>query len=102
MSASWLSRYVDRQREWSARTFGDGRRTLGIANHIRKELLEIEAEPTDLEEWIDVIILAMDGFWRAGGLPDNLARELYRKQSKNFERQWPAHQPEDAAVEHVR
>lgn len=55
-----LSGYLKSQREWSAKTFGIGLRTVGICKHIRKELLEIEAEPYDLDEWIDVMILAMD------------------------------------------
>lgn len=56
------------QRRWSEATFGPGPRTLGITAHIRKELQEIEDDPTDLTEWIDVAILALDGAWRTGGL----------------------------------
>jgi hypothetical protein len=54
------------QREWSEATFGPGVRTLGVTNHIRKELEEIEKDPHDLNEWTDVIILAFDGAWRSG------------------------------------
>jgi hypothetical protein len=94
--------YVERQAEWSNRTFGAGWRTKGIVEHIRKELLEILADPGDLEEWIDVMILAMDGYWRAGGNPLDLMRRLQEKQNKNFARQWPTQMPEDKAVEHIR
>ncbi|WP_231753038.1 dATP/dGTP pyrophosphohydrolase domain-containing protein [Burkholderia sp. TSV86] len=59
--------YLQRQREFSERTFGPGARTAGVCDHIRKELKEIEANPGDLTEWIDVVILALDGAWRAGG-----------------------------------
>jgi hypothetical protein len=97
-----LESYLTRQWEWSARTFGPGRRTLGILQHIGKELKEIEAEPTDLSEWIDVVILAMDGFWRHGGNPADLLPGLLAKQRKNFARQWPMPESEDVAVEHVR
>src|SRR5262245_26420143 len=68
--------HLQRQREWSERTFGPGPRTAGVLDHIRKELREIEAEPTDLREWIDVAILALDGAWRAGFDPDEIIDSL--------------------------
>ncbi len=56
-----LVAHLYRQREFSLRTFGPGPRTAGVIDHIRKELREIEADPLDLEEWIDVVLLAFDG-----------------------------------------
>jgi hypothetical protein len=97
-----LAEYLTHQRRWSERTFGPGMRTIGIGEHIRKELQEIAAEPTDTAEWIDVIILAMDGFWRAGGKPEQLMPMLRSKQRVNFCRKWPAPQPDDKATEHIR
>lgn len=97
-----LQAYVIRQWDWSLRTFGPGKRTLGIVHHIRKELDEIVAEPTDLSEWIDVMILAMDGYWRHGGTPETIMADLRAKQSKNFGRKWPPPQSEDLATEHIR
>ncbi|WP_368735417.1 dATP/dGTP pyrophosphohydrolase domain-containing protein, partial [Metapseudomonas otitidis] len=51
--------HLQRQREFSERTFGPGSRAKGVVDHIRKELKEIEASPGDLSEWIDVVILAL-------------------------------------------
>jgi hypothetical protein len=99
---SELSDYLKRQEEWSTRTFGHAVRTKGICQHIRKELLEIEAAPHDLIEWVDVIILAMDGYWRAGGDPLHLMDLLQMKQDRNFARRWPyPPPPEDQASEHI-
>lgn len=100
--ANDIREYNERQRQWSRQTFGDGKRTLGILAHIRKELAEIKAKPDDLEEWIDVAILALDGYWRHGGEPADLMAHLQAKQDKNFARQWPAPGPEDEPTEHVR
>jgi hypothetical protein len=97
-----LESYLTRQWEWSKSTFGPGRRTLGILEHIGKELKEIEAEPTDLSEWIDVVVLAMDGFWRHGGKLADLMPALLAKQRKNFARKWPKPESEDVAVEHIK
>lgn len=99
-----IETYFARQIDWSRETFGPDERTRGILDHIRKELAEIEAKPHDLSEWIDVVILAMDGFWRHGGTADDLLPALLAKQRKNMARQWPDWRtaPKDRAIEHVR
>lgn len=96
--------HLQRQREFSEHTFGPGARTAGICDHIRKELKEIEANPSDLTEWIDVVILALDGAWRAGGSPQQIIDALVAKQAKNESRIWPDWRtvPSDKAIEHVR
>jgi hypothetical protein len=96
--------HLERQRAWSLATFGPGPRTRGIANHIRKELAEIEAQPDDLFEWVDVLILAFDGAWRAGWEPHQIIAAIKAKQSANERRSWPdwRNLSEDDAIEHVR
>lgn len=85
--------YTARQKEWSAKTFGPGLRTVGVTEHIKKELAEILEAPQDLEEWVDVIILALDGYWRAGGRPRDIMTHLQAKQDINFARAWPSPPP---------
>jgi len=97
-----LEQYVQRQEEWSSRTFGHGPRTLGVTRHIEKEIAEIRENPHDLSEWVDVVILALDGYWRHGGDPREIMKHLTAKQEKNFARQWPTPTSQDDAVEHVR
>lgn len=99
-----LVSYLHRQWAWSRETFGPALRTKGIVQHITKELREIEAEPHDLAEWVDVIILAMDGFWRHGGKPEDLLPAMQAKQDRNFARTWPDWRTmgEDQAIEHDR
>lgn len=97
-----LEGYLNRQREWSKRTFGPGRRVGGITKHIEKELNEIRANPSDLTEWIDVMILAMDGYWRNGGDPRMLFEMLMAKQGVNFKRKYPMPKSEDEPGEHDR
>ena len=102
VSESSLGIYLYDQWAWSERTFGAGKRTLGIISHIRKELEEIVDQPDDLSEWVDVMILAMDGYWRHGGLPQDLMGHLIAKQRKNFARTWPKQTSENEAIEHDR
>lgn len=97
-----IEEYYVKQIEWSKKTFGDGKRTKGLIEHITKELKEIEDKPYDLEEWIDVVVLGMDGFWRHGGRAEDFMMLLQRKQVKNFARKWPEPKSEDEAVEHIR
>ena len=99
-----LVAHLRRQQAFSERTFGPGPRTRGVLDHIAKELAEIAEHPDDLEEWIDVVLLALDGAWRAGYTPEAIAAALTAKQAKNEERVWPDWRtaPPGQAIEHVR
>ena len=99
-----LRSHLVHQREWSEQTFGPGERAKGVVEHIRKELREIEENPSDLEEWIDVVILALDGAWRSGATPDEIIGTLVGKQAKNEKREWPDWRTftEGQAIEHVK
>lgn len=96
--------HLRRQREWSRATFGPGRRTKGVIDHIRKELVEIEDDPDDWTEWIDVVILALDGAWRHGAEPRQILDAIVAKQAKNEARVWPDWRTlsDDVAIEHDR
>lgn len=97
------AQHLREQREWSRRTFGPGARTLGVLDHIRKELAEIEADPEDLYEWVDVLILAFDGAWRAGWEPQEIIDAIKEKQARNERRQWPDWRTAspNQAIEHI-
>ena len=99
-----LLTHLMRQIQWSTETFGPGDRAKGVVDHIRKELEEIEADPADLAEWIDVVILALDGAWRAGHTPDQIIEQLLAKQTKNERREWPDWREADPhkAIEHIK
>lgn len=96
--------HLIRQREFSERTFGPGTRTAMVLDHISRELTEIQRRPLDLEEWIDVIILAFDGAWRAGYRPQEIIDAVLDKQTRNEQRRWPDWRtaPADRAIEHDR
>lgn len=96
--------HLARQAEFSERVFGPGKRSKGVIAHIRKELTEVEQAPDDIEEWIDVVILALDGAWRAGHSPDQIIAALVAKHDKNEARTWPDWRlvGEDQAIEHDR
>lgn len=102
-----LEAYIGRQIRWSEKTFGPGEadeRAAGIVDHIRKECEEVLAEPFDIEEWCDIIILALDGAWRAGHAPFEIALALQEKQDKNMSRKWPDWRKAEPgkAIEHIR
>ncbi|MEW6166032.1 MAG: dATP/dGTP pyrophosphohydrolase domain-containing protein [Pseudomonadota bacterium] len=99
-----LVAHLHRQRAFSMRTFGPGARTDGVVDHIRKELIEIEGKPDDVTEWIDVVLLALDGAWRAGHSPEAIAAALLAKQEKNERRMWPDWRTAEPgkAIQHVK
>lgn len=96
--------YVTKQRNWSERTFGVAAYTdhERLTAHIKKELAEIQRSPCDCEEWIDVIILAIEGAWRMGHSPMTIASTLQLKQEKNFARQWVIPTDPTLPIEHNR
>lgn len=94
---AWLRQHI----AWSMETFGDGARTEGLCKHVEKELEEIRQQPNDIMEWIDVIILACDGAWRAGYSAKEICLALQQKQQINQERQW-VRTPENEPTEHVK
>lgn len=99
-----LIAHMKRAQAFSERTFGPGERTAGVVDHIVKELAEILANPSDLTEWIDVVILALDGAWRAGYSAEQIVEALEAKQTKNEGRTWPDWRSAvpGKAIEHVR
>ena len=98
-----LVSHLKRQAIFSLKVFGPGPRIKGITDHIRKELTEVEADPSGLE-WIDIVILALDGAWRAGYTPEEIAAAIEAKQIENENRSWPDwHDYEqDQPIEHIR
>ena len=88
-SAFDLRAHLAHVRQWSEKTFGPGQRTKTLINDIIKELLEIEQTPGDLMEWVDVVMLGLDGAWRCGRTPAEIVNALVLKQLINESRVWP-------------
>ncbi len=108
-----LHAHLRRQIAFSTRAFGPNDRWRGVVDHIKKELTEIEASPYDVEEWIDVALLALDGAWRSLAAtremtPAEMARKVVEtldaKMTKNENRDWPDWRTADRtkAIEHDR
>lgn len=112
--AVFLHALVKRQIAMSDEAFGPGPRSEGIHKHIHKELEEIAADPLDVLEWIDVVILGLDGAWRAvresapwldhEDLAVTIAKALQYKIGINEEREWPDWRTvgQDQPIEHER
>lgn len=106
------------QARWSKEVFGPygNKRAEGLVDHAAKEVDEILADVMDLEEWIDLMIIAMDGaMCVAATRRNNTARSetlaaqdvevmLLAKMEKNMFREWPAREDQvpGKAVEHIR
>lgn len=109
-----LVQHLIRQMAFSHATFGPGTRTKGVIDHLRKELDEVAAANGDSSEWVDVVILALDGLTRQlaycaerrdpNEVAETACRMIVGKQSRNERRQWPdwRTQSQDKAIEHVR
>lgn len=109
--------HLTRQIAFSRATFGPDERTAGVTDHIRKELQEVaRALRADqrAREWVDVVILGLDGLWRAVQAnevwltSDEVAQIavglIVEKQGRNELRDWPDWRTADPnkAIEHDR
>jgi hypothetical protein len=96
--------YLRKHYMFSQKEFGPGPRTAGIIDHVKKELVEITADPDDLVEWIDLATLALDGAMRSGHAPETIAQALVDKLEANSRRTWPDWRTcsADRAIEHER
>ncbi len=99
---NWLEKYLNIQIGWSLSVFGSGHRTEGILKHIESEIEEVRNSPYDVEEWVDIVILALDGAWRAGHLPEDIIKAMQDKQTKNCNREWPAPVSDDEPIMHIK
>ena len=110
-----LKQHLIRQMAFSHATYGPGERTQGVCDHIRKELVEVLEGGGEAAEWVDVVILALDGLTRrlayATGeradpkmVAEIACNMIEGKQTRNEARQWPdwRTQSQDRAIEHVR
>ena len=95
-----MTAFLKLQKTWSEKTFGTGKRTVGLCNHIRSELIEIE-QLECLEEWVDVLLLAFDATWRLEASPEQVVKELLRKQQENIDREWGPIPPETEPSFHL-
>lgn len=95
-----LEVFARRKGDWADKQFGTGCRTQELIFHLEKELLEVSRNPFDKSEWIDIILLAMDGYRRHGGKAEDLFPDMQAKQQINYERKWV--EGPDGVFEHDR
>lgn len=86
-----LLEFLQESQSWSRNTFGPP--TMGsykgILAHIEEEVEEVRKDPFDTEEWMDIVILGLDGAFRSGATPEKICQTLLKKLIKNQARQWP-------------
>jgi hypothetical protein len=82
-----LFNFLYRKNRWSNETFPQCT-VKGVIDHIEREIVEIKEKPDDLEEWIDLLLLAFDGCNRIGATPYEVCKMLEYKQDKNTKRKW--------------
>lgn len=110
-----LAQYLLRQMAFSHATFGPGERRKGVIDHMKKELKEVEDGDGAAAEWVDLVLLALDGLTRRlayanGGrgnpeeAADTAVRMIVGKLGRNEARVWPDWRSADPdkAIEHDR
>ena len=112
---TYFESHLTRQMVFSRATFGPGARMDGVLDHMAKEIEEVRTSGGASSEWVDLVILALDGLTRRlwstanGPIPANdiaamAVRMIVAKQGRNEQRDWPDWRTSDPdkAIEHVR
>ena len=88
--------------EWSQATFGKdkNRGPVGALKHLAKEASEAAANPSDIIEYADCLLLLLDATRRAGWKIGDVVNAAERKMEINKNREWQTPSP-DAPTEHV-
>lgn len=118
-----LHSHLLRQMAFSHATYGPGERQDGLIDHLRKELREMKEAGGDPTEWVDIVILGLDGLTRSLCYDDEVLDEhghpkrtnplivaddainlLVEKQGINEGRVWPNWRTatKGKAIEHDR
>lgn len=113
-----LKQHLIRQMAFSKATYGPGTRTNGVLDHIKKEIEEVRESNGSSNEWVDLVILSLDGLTRQLSFCNNeneriltsaeiaqMACDLIAaKQDRNENRNWPDWRTmsADKAIEHIR
>jgi hypothetical protein len=114
-----LFHHLTRAIVFSKATFGPGARTNGVLDHITKEIEEVRKGDGDPEEWVDLVILSLDGLTRellntgttntgynrtVNDVASLACDMIMAKQHKNEMRTWPDWRSMDPnkAIEHDR
>lgn len=81
------------------KTFGHSTVASKMA-HLKEECDEVTADPQDLHEWADCLILLLDAARRAGHNIDDLHKAVSEKMDINKKRNWGT-ADQDGVVRHV-
>jgi hypothetical protein len=86
-----VRRLWNEEAKWSQQTFGDDsiRGPIGPLKHLIAEAQEAMANPQDVTEFADCLMLVFDAARRAGFTYRQLKRAARRKLERNKRREWP-------------
>jgi hypothetical protein len=113
-----LKQHLIRQMAFSKATYGPGTRTNGVLDHITKEIAEVRDSGGSADEWVDLVILSLDGLTRqlsfcnegdkriktSAEIAELACNIIVGKQDRNENRTWPDWRTMSAekAIEHDR
>lgn len=103
IDGSWSDVWAVEER-WSDHTFGSPsvRDHRGPLDHLKKEIEEALANPGDITEFADLLLLVFDAARRAGHRYWELKHAVIDKLNINQRRKWGKPSDPTRAVEHIR
>ena len=97
-----FEKFIKKYGEFSDSAFGEGPRTTGIIEHLKREIVELEQNPLDQLEWVDIMFLSIDGIRRLGYTPEQIVDFMEEKFAINKSRTWSDVKDENIPITHKK
>lgn len=75
-----LFNWLNKQRRWSFENHGNDEKTVAVLQTIYGEVVSTNGQPKDVNLWIRIIVLALEGALRQGFTPHEICEALEKKQ----------------------
>lgn len=82
-----LQKLEDVRSKWAAKTFPSAT-TQSALHHLKEEIKEVEADPTDVMEYADMLMLVMEAARLSGFSADDILKAFAQKHEINKSRIW--------------
>jgi len=99
--ATWSQETFGKDPEYPETPTGEERGPIGALKHLEREAREAQAQPLDVTEYADCLLLVLDSSRRAGFRIRDLITAAENKMVINKARRWPKTHG-DVPTEHVR
>ncbi len=72
------------QPNFSVSTFGPDSIYQKVLDIVRHELKEMDVNPSEMTEWLDLVLLSLDDAWLVNHSPEKIAQQLRARHDRGY------------------